>query len=214
MSDIKLIPLICPSCGAKLDIPSDGNTAACLFCGIPLLVERDDASVMLKPLTDSLAQVRAELDKTSAALAVRRLQDEIDTLHKERMLTEVNAKALVSQRYAEIAQIQAKSSLGNVATIGAIVFFTVFVAVQALVDLLAQSSNYAWIGFIVAVLAAGGVGMYIYMRAERTRGNRIVHLRETLNTEWANAQHHIASAEKHLKELSAEMSRQQHIAAG
>ena len=212
MSDIKVIPLKCPACGAQLDIPSEGSKATCSFCGTPLVIERDDAGVMLKPLTDSLALVRAELDRTTAALAVRRLQDEIQALKKEREQIEVDAKAKVNERYAEIALVKSRSSMGNVITLCVIVFLTVFLVVQLLIDRLSGTQQNAWIGIMVATLAAGGTGLYNYLRTERARGTKMTQLSETLNAEWASAQRHITLDVKRLNNLHAELLAQERIA--
>lgn len=36
---VKMVPLICPQCGAELEIEEDRDTCFCTYCGTKLLVE-------------------------------------------------------------------------------------------------------------------------------------------------------------------------------
>jgi IS605 OrfB family transposase len=38
MGDVKLIPAICPSCGANLNLPADIDRAHCMYCGTQIIV--------------------------------------------------------------------------------------------------------------------------------------------------------------------------------
>lgn len=38
MGDVKLIPAICPSCGASLNLPADIDRAHCMYCGTQIIV--------------------------------------------------------------------------------------------------------------------------------------------------------------------------------
>jgi DNA-directed RNA polymerase subunit RPC12/RpoP len=38
MGEVKLIPAVCPSCGASLNLPADVDRAHCLYCGTQILV--------------------------------------------------------------------------------------------------------------------------------------------------------------------------------
>lgn len=43
MSEIKLVPAICPQCGAKLDVPDDSHRLYCMYCGTQIILGKIDS---------------------------------------------------------------------------------------------------------------------------------------------------------------------------
>ncbi len=91
------ITLACPSCGGKLSITSNMERFACGFCGNEHIVRRVGGTVSLEPVMDKLNQISDNLnsmgsgisrftaiaEKQAAEAAIKRLNGEIEELHKE-----------------------------------------------------------------------------------------------------------------------------------
>lgn len=83
------ITLACPNCGGKLNITSDLERFACQFCGNEHIVRRSGGTVSLEPvmqmmntLNESMSRVSAISEKQAAEMAIKRLDKEIEELHK------------------------------------------------------------------------------------------------------------------------------------
>lgn len=42
---IKIVPLICPNCGAELEVRSDTKTCFCTYCGTKLFIDNNSETV-------------------------------------------------------------------------------------------------------------------------------------------------------------------------
>ena len=82
MSDF--INLTCPTCGGKLQITPDIDRFACGHCGNEHIVKRGAGIVSLAPVVEGLKEVRSGVDRTSSELAIKRLQEEINSLKDQR----------------------------------------------------------------------------------------------------------------------------------
>jgi hypothetical protein len=85
--EIRVIPLKCANCGARLEVSPDMTQFACGYCGIENIVERRGGTVSLKLVSDAIAKVQIGTDKTAAELAIRRLQEDLANweAHAERV---------------------------------------------------------------------------------------------------------------------------------
>jgi predicted RNA-binding Zn-ribbon protein involved in translation (DUF1610 family) len=75
-----IITLTCPSCGGKLEITNEIDRFACGYCGVEHIVNRGGGIVSLKPVLESLQDVKIGVDRTAAELAIPRLESEISEL--------------------------------------------------------------------------------------------------------------------------------------
>ncbi len=53
-------PLVCPSCGGRMELSADGKTAVCPYCGNKMLIEKEDRAQ--KEYERRMAKARAEED--------------------------------------------------------------------------------------------------------------------------------------------------------
>ena len=59
-TNIKTLSLVCPSCGGKMELSPDGETAACPYCGQKIIIEKKDSAQ--KEYERRIANARAEED--------------------------------------------------------------------------------------------------------------------------------------------------------
>jgi hypothetical protein len=78
-----LITLTCPTCGGKLQITKDIERFACGYCGNEHIVKRGGGIVSLAPVTESLNNIKAGVDKTASELAIKRIREEILSIVNE-----------------------------------------------------------------------------------------------------------------------------------
>jgi hypothetical protein len=71
------ITLTCPTCGGKLQITSDIERFACGHCGNEHIVKRGGGIISLAPVTESMNNIKAGVDKTASELAIKRLLEEL-----------------------------------------------------------------------------------------------------------------------------------------
>ena len=57
---MKTMPLTCPSCGGRMELSADGKEAVCPYCGLRVLIEKED--IAQKEYERRLAHARAEED--------------------------------------------------------------------------------------------------------------------------------------------------------
>jgi DNA-directed RNA polymerase subunit RPC12/RpoP len=100
MQELKVIPLKCPGCGAKLDVSDEMDRFVCAYCGSELLTQRRGGTVALRPLTDAIAKVQVSTDKTAAELALRRLLDEQAVLKKQQATYEAQYQSVLKSEEA------------------------------------------------------------------------------------------------------------------
>ncbi len=74
------ITLLCPSCGAKLNITEDIDCYTCSHCGQEHIVKRSGGIVTLSPVVDAINRVGTGVDKTAAGLVIVQLKKEIEEL--------------------------------------------------------------------------------------------------------------------------------------
>ena len=84
MDDIRLIPLKCPGCGAKLEISSEMTTFSCAYCGTELLAQFRGGTVSIKPITDALVKVQQSADRTANEIQLHRMLEEISDLKRQK----------------------------------------------------------------------------------------------------------------------------------
>jgi ribosomal protein S27AE/HAMP domain-containing protein len=80
---LKIIPLKCPNCGAKLDIDNGMDRFNCSYCGAEQYVERRGGTVVLRLVVDAIQKVQVGTDKTAAELALIRLKTESERLNEK-----------------------------------------------------------------------------------------------------------------------------------
>lgn len=83
------IALLCPTCGAKLQVANHTSDLACAYCGNQHRVNRQNGDVHLETMFHDM---RSSMDKTSAELAITRLAKEISGIRKE--ISSVEARQL------------------------------------------------------------------------------------------------------------------------
>jgi predicted RNA-binding Zn-ribbon protein involved in translation (DUF1610 family) len=81
------ITLTCPNCGGKLRITTEIDRFACAYCGHEHIVRRGVGTISLQPVVDGLHEVKNGVDKTSSELAIKRLNEEIESLHHQKETT-------------------------------------------------------------------------------------------------------------------------------
>ena len=59
-ANVKTLLLICPSCGGRMELSEDGETAACPYCGLKMLIEKDKSGQ--KEYERRIAKALAEED--------------------------------------------------------------------------------------------------------------------------------------------------------
>jgi predicted RNA-binding Zn-ribbon protein involved in translation (DUF1610 family) len=111
MSETKVIPLKCPSCGAKLEISADMDQFACGYCGTELFIQRKGGTVALKPLTDAINKVQVGTDKTAAELAIPRLQEDLKQLYAEKAAYEQNCQWSILTKQCDLIMLSNHSLL-------------------------------------------------------------------------------------------------------
>jgi len=84
---IEFITLTCPTCGSRLKITKDIDRFACESCGNEHLVKRDGGVISIAPVLEELKdvgikveRVQQGIDKTVSELAIRRVEEDIDSL--------------------------------------------------------------------------------------------------------------------------------------
>jgi hypothetical protein len=85
---VDIFRLTCPSCGGKLLVSKDLDRFACEYCGNEHVVKRNGGAVSLAPVMDTLAKIKAKVDKTASELAIGRLREEIAALDEK--LNDIN----------------------------------------------------------------------------------------------------------------------------
>jgi ribosomal protein S27AE len=84
MTEVSVVSLKCPHCGANLSIGKSVDMFACGYCGASVKVERSGNIIALRLLTDAMTSVQRGTDRTAAELAIRRLSEELKTLEREK----------------------------------------------------------------------------------------------------------------------------------
>lgn len=77
---VDFIPLLCPSCGAKAEVPLDIDRFACAHCGNEHIVKRAGGIVSLSPVSDAIKSDQTGADQSAAELSVVQLQNKINGL--------------------------------------------------------------------------------------------------------------------------------------
>jgi DNA-directed RNA polymerase subunit RPC12/RpoP len=133
MSELRIIPMKCPSCGAKLEITSDMDRFVCSYCGTELITERKGGTIALKPLTDAIMRVQVGTDKTAAELAIQRLENELEQQKKDRESFSLDTRHKIDIKDANIYTLQ--SEMGRKSTNNAILAYILFLPVVFFVGL-------------------------------------------------------------------------------
>lgn len=75
-----LITLSCPACGGSLEINKGLERFACAHCGTEHIVKRGGGTISVEPIVEGISKVQIGVDKTASELAIKRLQEELQTL--------------------------------------------------------------------------------------------------------------------------------------
>ncbi len=105
MTELKVIPIKCPSCGAKLELTSDMDRFMCGYCGTEMITQRKGGTVSIKPLTEAINRVQVSTDKTAAELAIQRLKSEIDQLNIDKESSAAKARKRISELEKDLSDI-------------------------------------------------------------------------------------------------------------
>lgn len=131
--------LSCPSCGGKLEIPSDVDRFACARCGIEHIVERSGGMVSLAPVVDEPYQVGTSPDKKALEIATQTLNTQLAALEEEKhqlastMLRGFGWRTVLGQfllgvavAVAAFSYMPGETNPGEAFAFGAVVFFLLF----------------------------------------------------------------------------------------
>ena len=69
---MKTLSLVCPSCGGRMELSPDGETAVCPYCGHEMLIEKEDSAQ--EEYERRLANARAEEDIKDLQTKRRRMR--------------------------------------------------------------------------------------------------------------------------------------------
>ena len=69
---MKTLSLVCPSCGGRMELSSDGETAVCPYCGHKMLIEKEDSAQ--EEYERRIANARAEEDIKDLQIKRRRMR--------------------------------------------------------------------------------------------------------------------------------------------
>jgi hypothetical protein len=150
----EFITLSCPSCGNKLQITKDIDKFARAACGNEHIVNRSGGIITLKPVLESINQVREGVDKTASELAIVRLTSEIGSLESRVNKLVEEKKSLIKPKADDLIALS---------IIGLIVGVFVFLAAI-------NGSNSALI-FISIIFIIGMIVLYIYRHNKVIREN-------------------------------------------
>lgn len=66
---VKMIPLVCPNCGAKLDIKDGTQTCFCTYCGTKILVNDSNIKTINKNINQNINIRKTVIDETESKKA-------------------------------------------------------------------------------------------------------------------------------------------------
>lgn len=163
MSELKVISLKCPSCGAKLQVSDDMDQFACVYCGSELTALRRGGTVSLKLITEAIAKVQVGTDKMAAELALVRLQKELDAAASEKEQSEKDTVTVIGQlhRDAEASTKRSPDYASGITLIGIAIGIIAFGITNAIFS---PSGSAPLIAFVAACIAVGAFTYFIYRR--------------------------------------------------
>jgi predicted RNA-binding Zn-ribbon protein involved in translation (DUF1610 family) len=153
------LALLCPTCGAKLQVSKNTTALPCLYCGNAHTVNRQNGSVHLDV---AMQGIQTSVDKTAAELAISRLTNEL-VLAK----TEETAAIEAVAKYGtgnELAAPPVKNSLMSTREISLLVSSGVFV----IGSILSSSSSF----FFPICGSIALVFLILYFPARSSRINK------------------------------------------
>lgn len=66
---VKMIPLVCHNCGAKLDIKDGTQTCFCTYCGTKILVNNSNIKTINKNINQNINIRKTVIDETETKKA-------------------------------------------------------------------------------------------------------------------------------------------------
>jgi ribosomal protein S27AE len=206
MSQLKVVPLKCPSCGAKLEVSEDMDRFACGYCGTELVTQRRGGTVALKSLTDAIVKVQIGTDKTAAELALRRLQDELHDVRTHRAAQESSWQACLVE-YDTAVEIVKKRKL-SLWVIGALSIFVIYVIGSLTQNLLSTISYGLADSKLPGILALiVGITLFIFMVVVREKRNFLDKetLRQEIKADEMHRDQSMAKYDTRINELLVEI---------
>lgn len=73
---VKMIPLVCPNCGAKLDIKDGTQTCFCTYCGTKILVNDSNIKTINKNINQNINIRKTVVDETETKKAESEVKSE------------------------------------------------------------------------------------------------------------------------------------------
>ena len=212
MSELKIIPMRCPACGANLQISEDMQNFACAYCGTQLLAEHKGGTVALKPIMDAIARLQAETDKNAAELAVIRLTAEAEELQKQVEARRMSGQAALEQQWLAFEQQQKDV---NHLRLPAIPAGIVLVLVTALLEprpMPVKSSPADGLAFLGGLLAAAACYVLVMLAMRRTGARQTEALRDQMETARVQFERDRAADQQQLQDLQQKIAEKKRIA--
>jgi hypothetical protein len=212
MSELKIIPMRCPACGANLQVSADMENFACSYCGTQLTAERKGGTVALKPIIDAIARLQVETDKNAAELAIIRLTADLEQLERQSQIRRRTGQGALDQQRVVIYQQQKNP---NNLFIPAIPASFVLVLVTALLEprpVPAESSLADTLAFLGGLLAAAICYALAFIVIRRMRNRETDRLNAGLAAAQAQYQRDIAADDQQLQALRQKISEKKRIA--
>ncbi len=108
-----LIVLACSSCGGKLQITSDIDRFACMYCGQEFIVNRGTGIVYLKPVIDGIKKIYQDTNVIASEITINRIRDEIKEIENKRRLAIDRLCSFYFQPLSLVYKMALKKSLNK-----------------------------------------------------------------------------------------------------
>ena len=143
-------PLICPNCGADIDVPEGATVMRCTYCSSKLQLKDSGSVRALVLMGEKLDQVAAHAAR--AADGLERLNERIESAHSkwQRRMNELNAAhtAVLSHHADCVSALQHCQRVGGACWLLVVIFFGAAIAFVVL-----DIEPLALLGLAIAVLA-------------------------------------------------------------
>jgi ribosomal protein S27AE/cytochrome c-type biogenesis protein CcmH/NrfF len=149
MTEVSVVSLRCPRCGANLSIGKTADIFACGYCGASVKVERSGNIIALRLLTDAMSSVQRGTDRTAAELAIRRLSEELKALEREKDDLLDSRRGMIAKWDKRIKAADQSSDKGILFLVGVIVLFITAAVLSPFEKL---NERVKWVIAIVAIV--------------------------------------------------------------
>lgn len=115
----EITKLLCPACGAKIELKGNSGQITCAYCGTQLQIENHKGAIAAMPPALPVNNVKSTIDRTASEIEIKKIKEEITFLQTQQIpyLTKWNRlKAIHSGKvtnYKLWAKIFAWSLLGS-----------------------------------------------------------------------------------------------------